>query len=122
MLEGATDAPEKAATLARILAPFKARRSNFYCPDDALLAADPHRLDGLGVLVWGLLDMPPALERRISQVAQRLPVDTFVPGGGPSTRTPGASKTDRHRASRPGTARSLYPLSATMTSLLGGKT
>src|SRR5262249_12866762 len=79
LLEGATDAPEKATTLATILGRFEARRAKFYGPDDALLAADPRRLDGLGLLVWGLLDMPPALEHLILRLAERLPVDVFVP-------------------------------------------
>ena len=43
LLDGATDAPEKAASLAEILAEFEARRTGFYGPDDALLAAEPER-------------------------------------------------------------------------------
>jgi ATP-dependent helicase/nuclease subunit B len=79
LLGGLTDAPEKAASLAEILASFEARRAFFYGPDDALAVADPERLDGLGLLVWGVLDLPPALERLLVGVAQRLPVDIFVP-------------------------------------------
>ena len=41
LLDGATDAPEKAGSLAEILAEFERRRSGFYGPDDALLAAEP---------------------------------------------------------------------------------
>ena len=41
LLDGATDAPEKAGSLAEILAEFEQRRSGFYGPDDALLAAEP---------------------------------------------------------------------------------
>jgi CRISPR/Cas system-associated exonuclease Cas4 (RecB family) len=78
-LEGVTDAPEKAVALARILARFEARRARFYGPDDALLAADPSRLDGLGLLVWGALDMPPALEALIVRISERMPVDVFLP-------------------------------------------
>src|SRR5450755_2887014 len=79
LLDGATDAPAKADSLAEILAAFEARRASFYGPDDALLAADPGRLDGLGLLVWGMLDLPPALERVIVAVAERIPVDVFLP-------------------------------------------
>jgi RecB family exonuclease len=79
LLDGLTDAPEKAASLAEILASFEARRASFYGPDDALAVADPERLDGLGLLVWGVLDLSPALERLLVGVAQRLPVDVFVP-------------------------------------------
>src|SRR3989442_1688493 len=59
-LDGTTDAPEKAEALAELLARFDARRVGFYGPDDALAVADPDRLDGLGLSVWGLLEMPPA--------------------------------------------------------------
>ena len=79
LLDGLTDAPEKARSLAEILASFEARRAGFYGPDDALAVADPERLDGLGLLVWGVLDLSPALERLLVGVAQRLPVDVFVP-------------------------------------------
>ena len=41
LLDGATDAPDKAAALAEILADFESRRTKFYGPDDALAAADP---------------------------------------------------------------------------------
>jgi RecB family exonuclease len=79
VLDGATDAPEKAGALAEILASFEARRASFYGPDDALAAADPERLDGLGLLVWGVIDLPPALERLLVAVAARLAVDVFLP-------------------------------------------
>ena len=77
LLDGATDAPEKAGSLAEILSEFEQRRSGFYGPDDALLAADPARLDGLGLLVWGMLDLPPALERLLRRIAERMPVDVL---------------------------------------------
>ena len=53
LLAGTTDAPEKAASLAEILAGFEARRTGFYGPDDALLAAEPEppgraRAPGMG--------------------------------------------------------------------------
>jgi RecB family exonuclease len=79
VLDGATDAPEKAGSLAKILAEFERRRSGFYGPDDALLAAEPARLDGLALLVWGLLDLPPALERLLHGIAERMPVDIHLP-------------------------------------------
>ena len=78
LLDGTTDAPEKAASLAEILAGFEARRTGFYGPDDALLAAEPERLDGLGLLVWGPLDLPAALERLLIGVAERMPVDVYL--------------------------------------------
>ena len=58
---------------------FERRRSGFYGPDDALAAADPARLDGLGLLVWGMLDVPPALERLLRGIAERMPVDVYLP-------------------------------------------
>ena len=67
---------------------FERRRASFYGPDDALLAADPNRLDGLGLLVWGMLDLPPALERLFGQIAERLPVDMFVPDAHPVADAP----------------------------------
>jgi hypothetical protein len=79
LLDGTTDAPEKAEALAEVLANFEARRLGFYGPDDALAVADPDRLDGLGLSVWGLLEMPPALQRLLLRIAERLPVDVFVP-------------------------------------------
>ena len=36
-------------------------------------------LDGLGVLVWGVLDLQPAMERLIGAITERLPVDVFLP-------------------------------------------
>lgn len=47
LLDGLTDAPEKAGPLAELLADFEARRGEFYGPGDALAAANPDRLDGL---------------------------------------------------------------------------
>ncbi len=79
VLEGATDAPEKASSLAEILAAFETRRAGFYGPDDALLAADPERMDGLGLLVWGMLDIAPALVRLLTSISARMPVDVFLP-------------------------------------------
>jgi ATP-dependent helicase/nuclease subunit B len=79
LLDGTTDAPEKGSALAEILAAFEARRRDFYGPDDALLAADPARLDGLGLLVTGMLELPPALERVLNGIALRMPVDLFSP-------------------------------------------
>jgi RecB family exonuclease len=78
LLDGATDAPEKAASLAGILTEFEARRANFYGPDDALLAADPAGLDGLGLLVWGMLDLPPVLERLLVAISERMPVEVYL--------------------------------------------
>ena len=79
LLSGATDAPEKASSLADILADFETRRRGFYGPDDAVAAADPARLEGLGLLVWGLLEMPPALARLIRAISERMPVDVYLP-------------------------------------------
>lgn len=79
LLDGVTDAPAKAASLAEILAAFEARRGAFYGPDDALVFAEPDRLAGLGLLVWGMLDVAPALERLLVAIAVRMPVDVFVP-------------------------------------------
>ena len=79
LLDGTTDAPEKAVALAEILARFEARRTGFYGPDDALAAADPDRLDGLGLLVWGVLELQPAMERLLRRIAARLPVDVYLP-------------------------------------------
>jgi ATP-dependent helicase/nuclease subunit B len=79
VLDGATDAAAKAGSLAEILAAFEARRGGFYGPDDALAVADPEALDGLGLLVWGLVDMPAALETLVCRVSERMPVDVYLP-------------------------------------------
>ena len=79
LLDGLTDAPEKAMALAGILAAFESRRTRFYDPDDALAAADPALLDGLGLLVWGVLDLQPAMGRLIEAIGERMPVDVFLP-------------------------------------------
>ena len=107
--------PRRRRSLAEILAEFEARRARFYGPDDALLAAEPERLDGLGLLVWGVLDLPPALERlAASRSPQRMPVDVFVAGragdrgrparrrsaGGSSPRARRRSDTRGHGAGR----------------------
>ena len=79
LLAGATDAPAKAASLAEILAAFEARRGAFYGPDDALAVAEADRLACIGLLVWGMLDVAPALERLLVAIAARTSVDVFVP-------------------------------------------
>jgi ATP-dependent helicase/nuclease subunit B len=78
LLDGATDAPEKAGSLAEVLASFEERRAGFYGPDDALLAAEPGNLGGLALLVWGMLDIPAALEHLLAGVAERIPVDVYL--------------------------------------------
>jgi hypothetical protein len=79
LLDGATDAPAKAASLAEILAAFEARRGAFYGPDDALMAAEGDRLTGLGLLAWGMLDLAPVLERLLAAISAHMPVEVFVP-------------------------------------------
>jgi RecB family exonuclease len=91
LLRGATDAPEKADSLAEILASFERRRALFYGPDDALLAADPARLDGLALLVWGVLNVPPALERLLVRVAERVPVTVYLPDVATAAQAPAAA-------------------------------
>jgi RecB family exonuclease len=88
LLDGATDAPEKAGSLAEILADFERRRSGFYGPDDALLAAEPARLNGLALLVWGMLDVPPALERLLHGIAEQMPVEIHLPNVAASSDAP----------------------------------
>jgi ATP-dependent helicase/nuclease subunit B len=78
-LAGTTDAAEKAPSLAELLNAFEARRTAFYGPDDALQQADPDLLDGSGLLVYGVLDPSPLLEQLIVAVAQRMPVDVYLP-------------------------------------------
>lgn len=79
ILEGATDAAEKAGSLAGILAGFEGRRTRFYAADDALAAADPTRLRGLGLLVWGFLSLSPVLEKLLVAIAEQMPVDVMLP-------------------------------------------
>jgi len=79
LLVGISEAPDKATALAEILAEFEARRTNFYGPDDALAAAEPELFDGLGLLVWGVLDLQPAMERLIEAIGERMAVDIFLP-------------------------------------------
>ena len=79
LLDGTTDAPEKAASLAEILAGFEARRTGFYGPDDALLAAEP---DAPGrARAAGMGDARPAAGARAaaaSVIAERMPVDVYL--------------------------------------------
>jgi ATP-dependent helicase/nuclease subunit B len=79
LLDGVTNATGKASSLAQLLTAFENRRRAFYGPDDALAAAEPWRLGGLGLLVWGTLDLAGALERLLVAIADRMPVDVFVP-------------------------------------------
>ena len=79
LLDGTTDAAAKAGSLSETLASFEQRRAAFYGPDDALVAADPAALKGLGLLIWGLLDMPPALEDLIVRIADLMPVTVYLP-------------------------------------------
>lgn len=95
LLDGVTDAPAKATALTELLASFEARRASFYGPDDALLAADPARLDGRALLVFGLLDMPPALERLIARIAERMPVDVLLDDVPAATDAPLGALRDR---------------------------
>lgn len=115
-LDGATDAPAKAASLAEILASFESRRTGFYGPDDALLASEAERLDGLSLLVWGLLDLPAALERLLLRIAERMPVDLYLadvpaaadaPLAGMRTRLYGAGATAGAARQRAGAATAL---------------
>ncbi len=78
LLEGTTDALEKAEALSGILREFDCRRTSFYGPDDALLAADAAGLDGLALLVWGAIDLAPALERLIVAISDRRPVSLYL--------------------------------------------
>jgi ATP-dependent helicase/nuclease subunit B len=95
LLAGTTDAPEKSSALAELLAAFEARRANFYGPDDALAVADPSRLDGLGLLVYGVLEMSHALERLVLGVAERQPVDVYLPEVAGAEDAPIAALRDR---------------------------
>jgi RecB family exonuclease len=95
LLDGATDAREKARSLSEILSDFERRRTSFYGPDDALLAADPARLDGLALLVSGILDLPPALERLLHGIAERMPVEVHLPDVPAAADTPATEL--RHR-------------------------
>jgi len=95
VLKGATDAADKADALTEILAEFERRRATYYGPDDALLAAEPDRLDGLGLLVWGTLDLQPALERLIVGVAEQMPVDIYLPEVPAASDAPLAALRDR---------------------------
>jgi ATP-dependent helicase/nuclease subunit B len=88
LLDGVTDASQKAGSLAEILAAFEQRRAGFYGPDDALVAADPAQLDGLALLVYGMLEVPPALERLIVGVAERMPVAVYVPDAPAAEQAP----------------------------------
>jgi len=95
LLAGTTDAPEKSSALAELLAALEARRANFYGPDDALAVADPSRLDGLGLLVYGVLEMPYTLERLVLSVAERQSVDVFLPDVAGAGEAPVAALRDR---------------------------
>ncbi len=97
-LADATDAPEKAPSLAALLKSFEQRREAFYGPDDALAAADPNLLDGLGLLVWGVLDPSPLLEQLLLDIGSRLPVDVYLPDLGSSPESPAGAWRDRLEA------------------------
>jgi RecB family exonuclease len=116
LLEGITDAPAKAGALAEILASFEVRRGGFYGADDALAAADPDLLDGLGLLVWGLLELPPALERVVVGVATRLPVYAFLPDVAGAAEAPVSKVRERliARGARESTVLAANPVSAAL--------
>ena len=64
LLDGATDAPEKAGSLAEILSDVRGSGAPAStAPTTRCWPPSPTRLDGLALLVWGMLDLPPALER-----------------------------------------------------------
>jgi hypothetical protein len=94
-LDGTTDAPEKAGSLADLLAGFEARRREFYGPDDALLAAKPGPLGGLALLVYGMLDFQQALERLLVAIAERMPVEVFAPDVAAAADAPLAQAVER---------------------------
>ena len=70
---------DKADALTEILAEFERRRAKNYGPDDALLAADPAKVDGLALRLWGIIDLAPALKRLLHGVAEHMPVDVHLP-------------------------------------------
>ena len=114
LLAGTTDAPEKSSALAELLAAFEARRAHFYGPDDALAVADPSRLDGLALLVYGVLEMPHALERLVLGIAERQPVDVYLPEVAGAVQAPVAALRARLTAAgaadrRSGQRRSVPP-------------
>ena len=80
LLDGATDAPEKAGSLAEILAVVRAAARRLLRPRRRA-GRPPIRRGSTGsaLLVWGMLDMPPALERLIAGIAERMPVDVYLP-------------------------------------------
>jgi hypothetical protein len=78
-VDGLTDAPQKASSLAELLADFESRRAEFYGSDDALAVADPGRLEALALLVYGVMDMPVALEQLVVGASERMPVHAYLP-------------------------------------------
>ena len=64
LLDGATDAPEKAGSLAEILAEFERAPRRLLRPGRRAAGGRARRgSTGSALLVWGMLDLPPALER-----------------------------------------------------------
>jgi ATP-dependent helicase/nuclease subunit B len=87
-IDGCTDAVEKASALTELLAGFEERRKAFYGPDDALQVAEPALLDGVGLLVYGLLDPSPLMERLLNGVSAHMPVDVYLPDLSSSDSSP----------------------------------
>lgn len=90
LLDGVTDAPEKSGALAALLTEFEARRAGFYGADDALAVADPELLDGVSLLVWGMTELSPVLERLLPAIGERMPVMFFLPDAAAVPDSPAA--------------------------------
>lgn len=70
---------EKLNALAGLYEKHEQDRARFYAPDDALLAANPDRLDASALLIYGVWDASEALRSALEVVSARVPVTVFLP-------------------------------------------
>lgn len=94
-LDGACEVPEKADALSDIYERFLDARSDFYGPDDCLLAADVEAAPWTALHVVGLTDPPAALDRLLRELAKRIDVSIYLPEYGTEADEATAAFRDR---------------------------
>lgn len=80
--EHACEARGKAAALGAIFSELLTRRSDFYGPDDCMLAADPGAAPWAWLGVYGLWDAGAVLRDTLAALAGRMPLALYLPATG----------------------------------------